>query len=89
MKNKTTLLMILCVAFYSCTIEDTNTDLTDNLVVTNEDNSRREDPIPDPGSCVVNVGLIAAQNLDAGIVSYELTVEGVLIIKYDTVFIGW
>ena len=87
MKNKTTLLMILCVAFYSCTIEDTNTDLTDNLVVTNEDNSRRLEDTPD---CVINeIELIAAQNFTAGIVSYEINAEGVLVVTYDTGVTGW
>ncbi|MCH7784312.1 MAG: hypothetical protein IIB06_02695 [Bacteroidetes bacterium] len=86
MKNKTTLLMILCVAFYSCTIEDTNTDLTDNLVVTNEDNSRRI-LVTD---CVINeIELIAAQNFTAGIVSYEINAEGVLVVTYDTGVTGW
>ncbi len=88
MKNKTTLLMILCIAFYSCTIEDTNTNLTDNLVVTNEGNSRRDDPTPDPGSCIIEIELIAAQNFSAGIVSYQL-VEGVLVVTYDTGDTGW
>jgi len=87
MKNKTTLLMILCVAFYSCTIEDTNTNLTDNLVVTNEDTTRREEPTPP--ACEINeIDLIAAQNLDAGFVSYQF-VGGVLIITYDTDDTGW
>ena len=86
MKNKSTLLMILCVAFYSCTIEDTNTDLTDNLVVTNEDNSRRLEDTPD---CVINeIELIAAQNFTAGIVSYEIVAD-VLVVTYDTGDTGW
>ncbi len=85
MKNKTTLLMIFCVAFYSCTIEDTNIDLTDNLVVTNEDNSRRIEDTPD---CVNEIELIAAQNFTAGIVSYEI-VDGVLVVTYDTGDTGW
>ena len=92
MKNKTTLLMILCIAFYSCTIEDTNTDLTDNLVVTNENTTRRDDPTPAPGPCVNEIELIAAQNFTAGIVSYELElVEGVLVlvVTYDTGDTGW
>ena len=88
MKNKTTLLMILCVAFYSCTIEDTNTDLTDNLVVTNENTTRRDDPTPAPGPCVNEIELIAAQNFTAGIVSYEIVAD-VLVVTYDTGDTGW
>ena len=84
MKSKITLLFILCTLFISCS-KDTDSVMEQESTTTQGDDVRRLDPTAN--NCYTPVDLIAGQNYTAGIVSYEIIGQD-LVVTYSTTG-GW
>jgi hypothetical protein len=83
--KKLLLLSLLSIFLFSCTSEndvmDTNSELLDNIEVT-EGNSRRDETVPVSGQCL-QADFIAGQNQIAGLIDVQKDADN-LIVTYST-----